>query len=444
MIQVKLALDQLYSFISKEQIIAYDKQIVSAYRKIHNKTGVGSDFLGWVDLPSGTNTDLLIRIEEHAAVLRSKSEVVVVVGAGGSYHGSRAVIEAMTHHFSHLLNDDSLPAVLFAGQNISEDYLADMCDVLDKKEYSIIVISKSGTTLEPALAFRVLNAHIEKKYGHFEAQKRIVVITGQRENALKQVANNESYESYVIPDDVGGRYSVLTPAGLFPIAVAGIDIKAFVAGARKMEVFSRAVGKIHGNPMALYAAARQALLASGKSIEVMVSYDPRLFYFTEWYKQLFSESEGKELKGIFPVSANFTTDLHSMGQYIQEGERKLFETVISVIKPERTLQVPFTENDYDQLNFLAGKRLSDVNHQIEFGTKTAHIGSDVPIISIEIPEINPDTMGQLMYFFEMSCALSSYVLGVNPFNQPSVDAYKRNVFSLLGKEACNQEPPLLE
>ncbi|KAF0128521.1 MAG: glucose-6-phosphate isomerase [Bacteroidetes bacterium] len=444
MIQVKLELDQMFSFISKDQLLEYDKHIVSAYRKIYNKTGAGNDFLGWVDLPSAITEQEIASLEAHAAELRKKSEVFVVIGIGGSYLGARAVIETMTHHFSALNDGGNNPHIVYAGQHISEDYLADLLDILDKKEYSLAVISKSGTTTEPAIAFRVLKAHLEKKYGLEEARKRIVAITDKSRGALKQLADNEGYVSYVVPDDVGGRYSVLTPVGLLPIAVAGINIRELIEGARKMEAMSRAVQKIHGNPIAWYASARQALYNSGKTVEVMVNYEPRLFYFTEWFKQLYGESEGKENKGIFPAGVGFTTDLHSMGQYIQEGLRILFETVISVENPKREMLVPEADTDLDQLNYIAGKRLSEVNHKAEQGTTLAHVDGGVPNIRIVIPEINADTIGQLIYFFEMGCALSGYMLGVNPFDQPGVEAYKKNMFALLGKKGFEAQTAELQ
>lgn len=434
MINIKLELDQLYGFMPKEQILSYEKQIYSAYRKIYNKTGAGNDFLGWVDLPSATSNDFIQELQRHAEELRKKSEVFVVIGIGGSYLGSRAVIEALTHHFSQLIESNRAPHIIYAGQHISEDYLADLLDVLENKDYSMAVISKSGTTTEPAIAFRLLKAHIEKKYGLSEARKRIVAITDKSRGALKQLADSEGYVSYVVPDDVGGRYSVLSPVGLLPIAVAGVDISALMEGARRMEAYSRAASNIHGNPIAMYAAARQALYNSGKTVEVMVNYEPRLFYFTEWFKQLYGESEGKENKGIFPAGVGFTTDLHSMGQYIQEGLRFLFETVISVEKSQRELRIPKGDSDLDQLNYIAGKRLSEVNQKAELGTTLAHVDGGVPNIRIHIPEISADVLGQLVYFFEMGCALSGYMLGVNPFDQPGVEAYKKNMFALLGKE----------
>lgn len=438
MVQIKLELDQLYGFIGKEQLIGYDKQIVSAYRKIYNKTGAGNDFLGWVDLPSETSDAFIKQISDHAAELRKKSEVFVVIGIGGSYLGARAVIESLQNHFAMLLPQDH-PTILYAGQNISEDYLTELLEVLDKKDYSLAVISKSGTTTEPAIAFRILRAHIEKKYGVAEARKRIVAITDKSRGALKQLADSEGYTSYVVPDDVGGRYSVLTPVGLLPIAVAGIDILELVKGARKMEAMSRAVQKVHGNPIALYAAARQALYQAGRTTEIMVNYEPRLFYFTEWWKQLYGESEGKENKGIFPAGVGFTTDLHSMGQYIQEGLRNIFETVISVESAKHDMRIPLADSDLDQLNYIAGKKLSEVNLMAEMGTTLAHVDGDVPNIRLRIPAVTPDVIGQLIYFFEMGCALSGYMLGVNPFDQPGVEAYKKNMFALLGKKGFEDQ-----
>ncbi|MDA3942833.1 MAG: glucose-6-phosphate isomerase [Bacteroidetes bacterium] len=443
MIQVKLELDQLYSFVSKEDLHAYDRQVISAYRKLYNKTGAGNDFLGWVDLPSATSDEMLDQISAHAKTLQSKSEVFVVIGIGGSYLGARAVIEALNSYFV-TSQKTAVPQIIYAGHQISEDYLAELLEFLNHKEYSMAVISKSGTTTEPAIAFRMLRTHIEKKYGVEEARKRIVAITDKSRGALKQLADSEGYVSYVVPDDVGGRYSVLTAVGLLPIAVAGMDIKALLAGARKMEAMSRAVQKIHGNPIALYAAARQALYRSGKTIEIMVNYEPKLFYFSEWWKQLYGESEGKDQKGIFPAAVGFTTDLHSMGQYIQDGLRNLFETVISVEKPRHELRIPEAESDLDQLNYIAGKRLSEVNLMAELGTTLAHVDGGVPNLRIRIPEVSEDVLGQLIYFFEMGCALSGYMLEVNPFDQPGVEAYKKNMFALLGKEGFENQTAELQ
>lgn len=444
MTQIKLDLNQVYGFIAETEIDAYENPIREAYKKIYNKSGAGNDFLGWVELPSQLSDAFIEQIQTHAQQLRQQSEVFVVVGIGGSYLGARAIIEACSHHFGQLLHDNNTPHIVYAGQNISEDYLADLLDILDKKDYSMAVISKSGTTTEPAIAFRILREHIEKKYGKEEARKRIVAITDKSKGALKQLAETEGYVSYVVPDDVGGRYSVLSPVGLLPIAVAGIDIHELIEGARKMEKFSRDSAALQNNPIALYAATRHALYSSGKTIEIMVNYEPRLFYFTEWFKQLFGESEGKEQKGIFPAGVNFTTDLHSMGQYIQEGLRMLFETVISVEAPKRELRIPKGDSDLDQLNYIAGKSLSEVNHMAELGTTLAHVDGGVPNIRIQIPEISPNILGQLVYFFEMSCALSGYLLDVNPFDQPGVEAYKVNMFALLGKAGFETQTAALK
>lgn len=396
-------------------------------------TGKGNDFLGWVRLPSELTTALLDRVEKEAQRLRDIAEVVVVIGIGGSYLGSRAVIEALSHPFLPLLEKREWPLVLFAGENLSEDYHAGLMDVLDKKNYAVIVISKSGTTTEPAVAFRIIRAHLENKYGTAGAAERIVAVTDAARGALKGIADKEGYPSYVIPDDVGGRYSVLTPVGLLPVAAAGFNIKEVVEGARDMEKTCLAGSNPEENPAAMYAAIRNLLYLSGKTTEIMVTYQPNLVFFTEWWKQLYGESEGKEGKGIFPAGVNFTADLHSMGQFIQEGTRNLFETVLSVEAPERTLVIPSDPANSDGLNFLAGKRYSEVNAMAELGTRIAHVEGGVPNIRITIPSLNAYTLGQLIYFYEYACALSGYTLGVNPFDQPGVEAYKKNMFALLGK-----------
>ena len=438
MIDIKFSYNNALNFVSEEKVQSYQQQIDKSFRELYQKTGRGNDFLGWMDLPENTSEELIAKIERLAETICSKSEVFVVVGIGGSYLGSRAVIEALSHHFVQLKNNDA-PVVLYAGQNISEDYLNDLLEILDKKDYSMTVISKSGTTTEPAIAFRILKNHLEKKYGVEEARQRITAVTDKEKGALKQLANEEGYETFVVPDDVGGRYSVLTPVGLLPIAAAGFPIRELIEGVKKMKTCLAESTAIAKNPVSAYAAARNALYASGKTIEIMVNYEPRLFYFTEWWKQLYGESEGKEQKGIFPAGVGFTTDLHSMGQYIQDGLRLLFETVISVEKPGSTLTVPNDSNNLDKLNYLAGKPLSEVNHQAEIGTTLAHIDGGVPNLRIEIPAINADILGQLIYFFEMACAVSGYILGVNPFDQPGVEAYKKNMFALLGKPGFEKE-----
>ncbi len=438
MIDIKFSYQNALNFVSEEKVQSYQQQIDDSFQSLYNKTGQGNDFLGWIDLPENTSDDSIEKIEQLAATIRSKSEIFVVIGIGGSYLGSRAVIDALSHHFLQLKNDKN-PVILYAGQNISEDYLNDLLEILDKKEYSITVISKSGTTTEPAIAFRVLKNHLEKKYGKEEARKRITAITDSEKGALKQLSNEEAYETFVVPDDVGGRYSVLTPVGLLPIAVAGFSIRELLEGAKKMKNYLTESTAVDDNPVSAYAAVRNALYESGKTTEIMVNYEPRLFYFTEWWKQLYGESEGKEQKGIFPAGVGFTTDLHSMGQYIQEGLRNIFETVLSVKKPGSKLTVPHDDKNLDGLNYIAGKPLHEVNHQAETGTTLAHLDGDVPNLRIEIPEITADILGQLIYFYEMACAVSGYILGVNPFDQPGVEAYKKNMFALLGKSGFEKE-----
>lgn len=429
---VKTNLDYLKGFVSDNQMKEYSDKVESVFDVIYGKTGAGNDFLGWVTLPGEIDTVMLEDIKATAEDLRRKSDVFVVVGIGGSYLGARAVIEALGSHFTQLMGEEKTQ-IVYAGNNMSEDYLADLLHLLDKKEYSMTVISKSGTTTEPAVAFRILKNHIEKKYGKKEARSRIVAVTDRAKGALKTLSDKEGYKTYVVPDDVGGRYSVLTPVGLLPIAVAGIDIAKLVEGARIMQNYCLA-NKNADNKIARYAVARQVLYHTGKTTELLVNYEPRLLYFSEWWKQLYGESEGKDNKGIFPASVSFTTDLHSMGQYIQEGLRNIFETVISVENSDNEILIPEDDEDLDSMNYIAGKRLSFVNHTAEKATILAHVDGGVPNIRLEIPRISPEVMGELIYFFEMACAISGYMLGVNPFNQPGVEAYKKNMFALLGKK----------
>ena len=437
MINLKFNYDNALGFVSKDEILEYQNQIDQHFNSIYDKTGRGNDFLGWVDLPDGMDESLVRKIENTAERLKQKSDVFVVIGIGGSYLGARAVIEALSHHFNHLKNDG--PAILYAGQNISEDYMTDLLEILDSKDYSLTVISKSGTTTEPAVAFRILKNHLEEKYGIEEARQRIVAITDKEKGALKQLADEEGYETFVVPDDVGGRYSVLTPVGLLPIAVAGFDIRPLLAGARRMKDHISVSSSIDENPVSAYAAVRNALYNKGFQTEIMVNYEPRLFYITEWWKQLYGESEGKENKGIFPAGVGFTTDLHSMGQYIQEGLRNIFETVLSVEKPKNNYTVPQDDKNLDGLNYIAGKPIHEVNHMAEIATTLAHIDGGVPNLQVSIPEINEDTLGELIFFYEMACAVSGYILGVNPFDQPGVEAYKKNMFALLGKPGFEKE-----
>ncbi len=439
MIQVKFDYNKALDFVSNAEITSLQKAIDQHFKAVYEGSGRGNDFLGWTDLPSKTDEDLLNKIQKAAHRFREISEVSIVIGIGGSYLGARSVIEALSPHFNLLKKKQGNPVVLYAGHNISEDYLSELLQVLDEKEYTLTVISKSGTTTEPALAFRILREHLEAKYGKEESQKRIIAITDKARGALKQLADEEQYETFVVPDDVGGRYSVLTPVGLLPIAIAGFDIRKLLAGAAAMEKFAASSTKIDKNPIAAYAAVRNALYQKGKTTEIMVNYEPRLFYFTEWWKQLYGESEGKENKGIFPAGVSNTTDLHSMGQYIQEGARILFETVLSVEKPNHQLTVPSDKNNLDKLNYIAGKPIHEVNHMAELGTTLAHVDGGVPNLKVSIPEINENTLGQLIYFYEMACAVSGYLLGINPFDQPGVEAYKKNMFALLGKPGFEEE-----
>lgn len=400
---------------------------------LHSKQGAGSDFLGWVNLPSSITEADLQAIEAAAGKLRERADAIVCIGIGGSYLGAKAVLEALSDPFALLHRNRTQPVVLFAGQNISEDYAAALLDALKDYSIAVVVISKSGTTTEPAIAFRLLKAELEKRYDRQGAAERIVAITDQARGALKALATKEGYPTFVIPDDVGGRYSVLTPVGLLPLAAAGVDIRALVRGAQDMERTTAEGVPFAENPAAVYAAVRNLLYAEGKKIEILGSYEPQLQYVGEWWKQLYGESEGKEGRGIFPASVTYTADLHSMGQYIQEGERTLFETILSVAQPQHEVVIDTDDENLDGLNYLAGKRLSEVNYMAELGVQLAHIDGDVPNIRIELPRLDAYTVGALLYFFEKACGISGYLLGVNPFDQPGVEAYKKNMFALLDK-----------
>ncbi len=409
----------------KEAFSAKEKEMVKAVRLLQDRAGDGNDYLGWMDLPS-TVSDLLQQdIMRTANYLRDISECVVVVGIGGSYLGAKAVITALSDDFS-----DKKPNIIYAGHHLSEDYYAGLLEYLTKVDYSIIVISKSGTTTEPAVAFRLLKRHCEKKYGKPGAKNRIVCITDARKGVLKETAQKEGYVSYEIPDDVGGRFSVLTPVGLLPVAVAGFDIRAFIAGAKAMQ---QQLFNSEHNIASRYAICRNYCLSKGMDIEVLSVFEPKLRYLVEWWKQLFGESEGKDGKGLFPAGMVFTTDLHSLGQYMQEGQRLMFETFLSVSSSKKKCIVPFEENNDDKLNFLANKRISEINKAAEEATMLAHYQGDVPILEITIDMLDEKNIGALMYFFEYACAVSAYMLGVNPFNQPGVEAYKENMFTILGK-----------
>ena len=422
-------------FFTRDALQKYHGDIAHAYQLLCSKSGQGNDFLGWLDLPETTDETLLSQIQACANRLERQSEIVVVIGIGGSYLGARAVIEALQHSYKGFnpFSDNHAPFVTYAGNNISEDNLCELLEVLDNKDYSLIVISKSGTTTEPAIAFRILKKHCEDKYGKEWAKQRIVAITDKARGALKQLADAEGYETFVIPDDVGGRYSVLTPVGLLPIAVAGFNIHQLIAGARQMSLELKTQNELDNNIAQQYALLRYLLYQNGKKIELMVSYNPKLSFLIEWYKQLFGESEGKEGKGIFPTGAIFSTDLHSLGQYIQEGERHLFETVLSVQQSHFQVPIPEDQDNLDKLNYLLGKSIQEINLTAEEGTRMAHVDGKVPNLRIIVPKIDENNLGQLIYFFEFSCALGGYLLNINPFDQPGVEAYKKNMFRLLGK-----------
>ena len=427
-------------FLKAGAVEALEPQVKAAQEALENGTCPGNDFLGWLHLPTSISADFVKQIQDCADVLRQNCEVVVVAGIGGSYLGARAVIEALSNSFAWLVGDKKNPTILFAGNNIGEDYLSELTTYLKDKKFGVINISKSGTTTETALTFRLLKKQCEEQRGKEEAKKVIVAITDAKKGAARTCADKEGYTSFIIPDNVGGRFSVLTPVGLLPIACAGFDIAKLVEGAQTME---KACGKdvpFAENIAAQYAAVRNALYAeAGKKIEIMVNYQPKLHFMSEWWKQLYGESEGKDGKGIFPASCDFTTDLHSMGQWIQEGERTIFETVISVEAPNNTLLFPHDEENLDGLNFLAGKRVDDVNKIAELGTRLAHVDGGVPNIRISMPELNEFYLGELIYFFEIGCGISGNVLGVNPFNQPGVEAYKKNMFALLDKPGYEAE-----
>lgn len=405
-----------------------------AYQHLIKKTGKGNSFLGWLDLPDLSDSEFVQQLKKTANKLIEQSDIVVVVGIGGSYLGARAVIDALQNPFLSISGDSPFPTIVYAGQNLSESYHTQLLQLLDKKEYSIVVISKSGTTTEPAIAFRLLKDHCEKKYGKTISKQRIVVITDSQKGALKTTAQENEYPSYIIPDDVGGRYSVLSPVGLLPIAIAGIEITELLKGAQDMKHQLYNNSHFENNIALQYAFYRYQLYQKGKKIELLTSFEPSLFYFIEWFKQLFGESEGKEHKGIFPAGAIFSTDLHSLGQYIQEGERHLFETFISVQQSKHTLTVPYDPSNLDGLNYLLNKSIHQINQIAEKGTIMAHLDGEVPCFRLEMNELTPYYLGQLIYFLEFSCAIGGYLLDINPFDQPGVEAYKKNMFTLLGKQ----------
>lgn len=436
---ISLDITKAQQFLPAGAIMAYEPMVAEAQKALEEGTCPGSDFLGWLHLPSSITPEFISEVKAVAETLRQNSEVVVVAGIGGSYLGPRAVIEGICNSFSWLIQDKKNPIVIFAGNNIGEDYLAELTEYLKTKTFSIINISKSGTTTETALTFRLLKTQLEQQVGKEKAKDLIVAVTDAKKGAARTCADKEGYKTFIIPDNVGGRFSVLTPVGLLPIACAGIDIEALVAGAQAMEKQCGADVPFVENPAAIYAAVRNALYAEGKKIEILMNYQPKLHYYMEWWKQLFGESEGKDGKGIYPASCDFTTDLHSMGQWIQEGERTIFETCISVENPEKKLLFPHDEENLDGLNFLAGKRIDEVNKNAELGTRLAHVDGGVPNILISIERLDAYNYGQLIYFFEKACGISGQLLGVNAFNQPGVEAYKKNMFALLEKPGYEEE-----
>lgn len=437
---IKLDITKATKFLKAGAVECLEPKVKAAQEALENGSCEGSDFLGWLHLPTNTSDKFLDEVQAVTNTLRKKCEVVVVAGIGGSYLGARAVIEALGNSFSWLINDKKNPTILFAGNNIGEDYLYELTEYLKDKKFGIINISKSGTTTETALAFRLLKKQCENQRGKAEAKEVIVAITDAKKGAARTCADKEGYKSFVIPDNVGGRFSVLTPVGLLPIAVAGYDIKALIRGAQDME---KATGKdvpLAQNIAAQYAATRQALYQqAGKKIEIVVNFQPKLHFIGEWWKQLYGESEGKDNKGIFPAACDFTTDLHSMGQWIQQGERSIFETVLSIENPNHRLDFPSDEENLDGLNFLAGKRVDEVNKMAELGTSLAHVDGNVPNIRVSVPTLDERYLGQLIYFFEIACGISGLIQEVNPFNQPGVEAYKKNMFALLNKPGYEAE-----
>ncbi|MBC1274261.1 glucose-6-phosphate isomerase [Listeria booriae] len=432
-------------FFEQHEIDYLQPAVTAAHEALHNGTGAGSDYLGWINLPRDYDKEEFARIQKAAAKIKADSEVLIVIGIGGSYLGARAAIETLNHAFYNVLDKEKrqAPQVFFAGNSISSSYLHDLIDVIDGKDFSVNVISKSGTTTEPAIAFRVFKDLLEKKYGKEEAKSRIYATTDKSKGALKELSDAEGYETFVVPDDVGGRFSVLTAVGLLPIAASGVDIDAMMKGADAARAdFSSP--ELSNNIAYQYAAARNVLYRKGKVTELLINYEPGLQYFNEWWKQLFGESEGKDQKGIYPSSANFSTDLHSLGQYIQEGRRNIFETVVKVAKARHEITINKEDNDLDGLNYLAGETVDYVNDKAFQGTLLAHTDGDVPNFVVEVPTLDAYTFGYLVYFFEIAVGVSGYLNGVNPFDQPGVEAYKANMFALLGKPGYEDKKAELE
>lgn len=437
--KLELDLSKVLDFVSCEEIAKMEEEVKNAEKLLMEGTGEGNDFLGWINLPTNYNKDEFERIKVAAKKIRENSEVLVVIGIGGSYLGARATIDFLSHTFYNKVPNG--PEIYFAGNSISGTYLAHLIQVIGDRDFSVNVISKSGTTTEPAIAFRIFKEMLEKKYGVEGARERIFATTDASKGALKKLSTEQNYETFTIPDDVGGRFSVLTPVGLLPIAAAGIDIDALMAGAREAQ--NDYTAPYAENDCYKYAAVRNLLLRKGKCIELLINYEPKLHYVAEWWKQLYGESEGKDGKGLFPASVDLSTDLHSMGQYIQDGQRILFETLIDIDEKETDVVIPFDEADLDGLNYIAGKGMNFVNEKAMLGTQLAHVDGGVPNIRVCMPKADAFSLGYLFYFFEKSCGISGYLLGVNPFNQPGVEAYKKNMFALLGKSGYEKEAEAL-
>ena len=430
---IKVCIDHLQKFVTEKELADISAETRTAKKTLLDGSGPGNDFLGWINLPQDLDASILSNIKADVKRLSPDSRLFVVIGIGGSYLGARAVIEALQSEFAGSQPSDKHPYIIYAGHTLSEDYYHQLLQLLDSRDYAVTVISKSGTTTEPAVAFRIVKNHLEKKYGKAHAAERIIAVTDAHRGALHDIAMQEGYRTYVIPDNVGGRFSVLTPVGLLPIAMAGYNIDRLLDGARDMRGTCLRNDDIHSNPALLYAAVRNILYRKGYKVEILENFIPQLRYISEWWKQLYGESEGKDGKGILPHSLSFTTDLHSMGQYVQDGERTMFETVLSVTHPCHTVDIPADNQNLDGINYLLGKSLTEINHNAELGTIMAHVDGGVPVLRIELPTIDEYVLGQLLYFFEFACGVSGYMLGVNPFNQPGVEAYKKNMFHLLGK-----------
>ena len=443
--EIRFDYSKAKDFIASHELEYLAPMVAKAHKTLHSQSGPGSEYAGWLEWPLTFDRDELQRVKDMGKKIQEQAEVLVVIGIGGSYLGTRSALELLNHSFYNQLPKEkrSGPEIYFAGHQISGTYLAQLLELIGDKELMVNIVSKSGTTLEPAIAFRVFRQLLEQRYGKEGAKDRIIATTDKARGALKQLADQEGYATFVVPDEVGGRYSVLTPVGLLPLAASGLDVEQMLTGAGQAYHLYNKI-ELDNNPCYQYAAVRNILYNKGKSIELLVNYEPALQYFAEWWKQLFGESEGKDQKGIFPASANFSTDLHSLGQYIQDGRRNLFATTLWIEESAQGFSVPHQSEDMDGLNYLAGRDMSEVNAQACAGTMLAHTAGGVPNLQIKIPKIDPYFYGELVYFFEKACGISGYLLGVNPFDQPGVEAYKKNMFALLGKPGFEKEKAILE